>query len=549
MKNKLLKFSLILFFILVFVLLTSSICNALTIENTKYTLDKENHMISRILPGTSANDFLNAFSITDGGTTKKIVRDKHFTIEKTNEIVYTGDYAEFKQTITSGDAMMSAAEPYVLSVIGDINGDGISDQRDLSLLIRHYIGLENCILTEPEELKSADINNDTEINTIDLTKLIRYIVTEDIEYLKTENENNRPEGTYEFTFTIIGYDGGYKTPGNDYTPTETSSDIGNTKVIINNTEYDLTDAERTEIKQSDSLTLTGLKKVKTFYIEPGTKISLRTDNLSSETSWMYYGSKLEDGYGISFEMPSEDIEMTVSNGFDTGRYEVNNNLRAITGYKPKHQKEYKFVAQMGYVDVIEYYFLISNKISGANNISPVEIEELYQRINNSGNSNESATKNDAFDPNWLVITAEGKEYDLTGAQANGCKVECNSSQSGGKYHYEFRVYYYYEKSINTIVRTGEKISVNTSNDVFWLRSGGAIYGVKDANNITDYSRRRKIDFYMPAEYANISVSNTNGPKYSREAINLNGINKIYDGDVELNSLSYDTDNIYWETFE
>jgi hypothetical protein len=57
---------------------------------------------------------------------------------------------------------------YTLSVIGDINGDGLLNQIDLNLLIKHVIGFMQGQL---EGLKaiSADLSGERRLDQIDIT--------------------------------------------------------------------------------------------------------------------------------------------------------------------------------------------------------------------------------------------------------------------------------------------------------------------------------------------------------------------------------------------
>ncbi|MBP3255947.1 MAG: hypothetical protein J6M60_05615 [Clostridia bacterium] len=96
-----------------------------------------------------------------------------------------------------------ASEPYEISVLGDVNKDGIHNQVDLSMLIRHVIGLTNYQLTEESLLKAGDINGDTAINQIDLSASIRSIVRE--ETLKLESSRQAYNMTLSATSGTVIY--------------------------------------------------------------------------------------------------------------------------------------------------------------------------------------------------------------------------------------------------------------------------------------------------------------------------------------------------------
>lgn len=66
-------------------------------------------------------------------------------------------------------------KPYTAIVAGDINGDGLANQVDLQLIIKHILGTQNSEL-KGISLISADLNNDGQVNQMDLRMMIDYIV-------------------------------------------------------------------------------------------------------------------------------------------------------------------------------------------------------------------------------------------------------------------------------------------------------------------------------------------------------------------------------------
>ena len=64
---------------------------------------------------------------------------------------------------------------YKISVIGDLNGDGLLNQIDLGILIKNILGIEEVSLTGIL-FKSGDIKYDNNINQIDLSAVITYIL-------------------------------------------------------------------------------------------------------------------------------------------------------------------------------------------------------------------------------------------------------------------------------------------------------------------------------------------------------------------------------------
>ena len=61
----------------------------------------------------------------------------------------------------------------VTNTLGDVNGDGQVDAKDLTALARHVARIET--ITEPALLKNADVTGDGDVTAADLTKLARYV--------------------------------------------------------------------------------------------------------------------------------------------------------------------------------------------------------------------------------------------------------------------------------------------------------------------------------------------------------------------------------------
>ncbi len=116
--------------------------------------------IERVFPNTDIEEFKNNL---DGEYF--IYQDSTKTKEVESGIIKTGMVASRKD----------GSKDYIISVIGDINKDGLFNQVDISLLIKHLVGLQNFILKDIL-LKSADIKYDENVNQIDLTAAISYLV-------------------------------------------------------------------------------------------------------------------------------------------------------------------------------------------------------------------------------------------------------------------------------------------------------------------------------------------------------------------------------------
>ncbi|MBP3255166.1 MAG: dockerin type I repeat-containing protein [Clostridia bacterium] len=176
--------------VMIFTLTIMSISsNAIEILSREYKI--KDNIISYVIPDTSVNSFRSKM--------KKFDSVQMTIVEGTNTI--TEGIIKTGMAVIFTDGTDSVA--YKVSVAGDVNSDGESNQIDLSSLIRHYIGLSNFQLTEEEKRVSADINGDEDINTIDLSKLIRYIVTNDEKYI--ENPFKKDEVNKVEDLSVLDY--------------------------------------------------------------------------------------------------------------------------------------------------------------------------------------------------------------------------------------------------------------------------------------------------------------------------------------------------------
>ena len=137
------------------------------LESDKYIIDTNAKMIYRVVPQTQIDTFKSNFNLPDQ---IKVYMDTSCTQEVTSGTIGTGMYVK----------NLADNNVYVISVIGDFNGDGTINQIEITNIIRHVVGLKNYQLSGAA-LKSADLNNDQEINIIDITILIRYIVYNKLE--------------------------------------------------------------------------------------------------------------------------------------------------------------------------------------------------------------------------------------------------------------------------------------------------------------------------------------------------------------------------------
>lgn len=92
------------------------------------------------------------------------------------EIVKTGMTAKYEEN----------GRMYEISVLGDINGDGILNQIELTRVIREYLKCEDWRIEEEVERLSADVNCDGKIDEKDVRSIVNYIVYGKLETKEVE---------------------------------------------------------------------------------------------------------------------------------------------------------------------------------------------------------------------------------------------------------------------------------------------------------------------------------------------------------------------------
>jgi len=137
----------------------SSIAYAFSEELSSAIYNIHDNYIERVYPETSIDKFKQNIKedvvIYENKSKTTIIKDG---------IIKTGMVA----CVANGNIN------YEISVIGDINGDGLLNQIDVNLLIKHIIGLKDYTI-KGLKLKSADIKHDSSVNQIDLKNAIDYV--------------------------------------------------------------------------------------------------------------------------------------------------------------------------------------------------------------------------------------------------------------------------------------------------------------------------------------------------------------------------------------
>ena len=126
-----------------------------------YYVDETNHYISKIMAGTSKEDFL-----------KKIEHSERYGVEVDTknidgkEVMYTGGKTRIYQ---GGNVYVT----YTNIVIGDVNGDGAINSADLLRIRQHLLGSK---YLRGENFLASDINYDSDINSADLLRVRQHLL-------------------------------------------------------------------------------------------------------------------------------------------------------------------------------------------------------------------------------------------------------------------------------------------------------------------------------------------------------------------------------------
>ena len=126
-----------------------------------YYVDETNHYISKIMAGTSGEDFK-----------KKIEHSERYSVEVDTknidgkEVMYTGGKTRIYQ---GGNVYVT----YTNIVIGDVNGDGAINSADLLRIRQHLLGSK---YLRGENFLASDINYDSDINSADLLRVRQHLL-------------------------------------------------------------------------------------------------------------------------------------------------------------------------------------------------------------------------------------------------------------------------------------------------------------------------------------------------------------------------------------
>lgn len=122
-----------------------------------YFVDENSKVISKIIVGTTEDDFRNHINL---GINYSVI------VDTKNSLLYTGG----KTKIYNSNELV---KEYTNIVIGDINGDGIINSADLLKIRQHLIGVKPL---EGIYFTSSDINYDSIVNSADLLRIRQHLI-------------------------------------------------------------------------------------------------------------------------------------------------------------------------------------------------------------------------------------------------------------------------------------------------------------------------------------------------------------------------------------
>jgi len=225
------------------------------ISSEKYLINNIDYIISRIDPKTTIETVKNAFDIP--AEKIHVYKDDTFAEEVKTGYIGTGMQIKCEGT----------GQSYAISVIGDIDGNGLANQIELSKIIKHIVNMEENEL-KGINYQSADITGDDKVDQRDVTALIRYIVFGEF----VLSDVKRPKApSIDVVNGIEGENGWYTSDVElQITPKETEGiQIGKTTYIIKGN----APVEETIINSEETITLgEGIHQIICYtYSEEGVK--------------------------------------------------------------------------------------------------------------------------------------------------------------------------------------------------------------------------------------------------------------------------------------
>ncbi len=272
--------------------------NGVDITSRNYLISELYSYIGRILPKTTIKQFKSNFNVPSENI--HIYKDKNMQEEVQDGYMGTNMAVKFD----------NIDKVYEISTVGDLDGDGLSNQIEIQKIIKYIVYGENEEL-EGLKLLSADVNGDSTINQVDLSILINYVVFGRLSI----NEVNKPQKpTIEVISGETSENGIYVTEVTvKITPTETENVEKTTYTISGSMEV-----EETPIPANGQITLSndGTYTIRSY--------TYFTDGARSDAAELVIRKSikgiLDENIGIIIKLDNKDGE-----DYDVGEW-TNHNI-------------------------------------------------------------------------------------------------------------------------------------------------------------------------------------------------------------------------------
>lgn len=334
------------------------------LNSENYLVTEEN--VSRIAPGTKVETIKSKFN-------KEIKVTKNGEEVANNEVVATGMKISVKNP-TERDA--EGEKAYEVSVFGDTNEDGKSNQVELTKIIRNIIDSKKWELKEAK-LISADLTVDNKINREDVNKSVKYIVYGELEI---------PEFDSVAAPTIEVIEGNYDSEDECYTTdvkvkvTETATNGIKTQYKVENSKGEMvpyTEISRTEATNGKYEVVLELAKDEVYKISAYTTGELGN---RSEIPYLIVNGIYNNlrKYTVEYWYKGlNDTDYVIDNEKTESKYEEIGTQ--ITTYEDKNKTGYELATEKGNNGVIGLPLTVSKK--SENNVIKVYYKIINYNIN------------------------------------------------------------------------------------------------------------------------------------------------------------------------
>lgn len=132
-----------------------------TFEINKYTVDEDDHLIGKIMVGTTESTFTSNITLGRNYSVEvdyKVVNNKH--------LLYTGGKTKIYKN-------SNLIVEYTNVVVGDVSGDAKVNSADILLMRQHMLGINTL---SGAKYSAANINYDNNVNSADLLRIRQHLL-------------------------------------------------------------------------------------------------------------------------------------------------------------------------------------------------------------------------------------------------------------------------------------------------------------------------------------------------------------------------------------